>query len=348
MIMKKVAVALSGGVDSGTAAYLLKKEGWEIEGFTLKFCAKDNRYSDFESIEQARSLCAKIGISHQIIDACRLFQKKVIRYFIKSYQQGLTPNPCVFCNRHIKFGLLFDKIKSLGFTYLATGHYASIIEEAGSLFLSPAKDAGKSQEYFLALIPPAILKNLIFPLADYTKDQVREISRKENLIFKERKESQDVCFINNRTYPQFIEANLESRGQYQGNIRHVSGDILGRHKGIYYFTRGQRSGLGIAWKEPLYVIDIDRESKDVIVGEKDYLYKDEFRVSSLNWFGSIRQNYKDIGVKVRYNSLIYKCDLKLSKTIGIVFLNDKISAVAPGQLAVFYAGNKVLGGGIIQ
>ncbi|MBU2473347.1 MAG: 7-cyano-7-deazaguanine synthase, partial [Candidatus Omnitrophica bacterium] len=200
MSKKRIAVGLSGGVDSSVAAYLLKKKGWEVVGFTLKFHPQENRCCDSESLEQAERLCHRLKIPHYLLDASGMFQKKIIDYFIESYLNGQTPNPCAFCNRFIKFGVFLDKIKSLGIDYLATGHYARLGRKGKDYFFRKAKDGNKSQEYFLALVKPEILKSLVFPLGGYTKPQVKRIAKTKKLLFKERKESQDVCFVKDKTY----------------------------------------------------------------------------------------------------------------------------------------------------
>jgi tRNA-specific 2-thiouridylase len=342
----KVAVGLSGGIDSSVAAYLLKKEGADVEGFTLNLYSENSRCCDLEGLEQAEKLCQQLDIKHHIIDVRDLFHKEIIEYFIKSYLAGLTPNPCVFCNRLIKIGYLFGEIRSLGFQYLATGHYASIKNDGQDLLLSKAKDSKKSQEYFLSLIPAQTLKHLIFPLANYTKDEVRKIVDQGKFAFQKRKESQDICFVKDKTYYEFIEEHISDNHKYSGHIKHVSGEILGKHKGIYHFTCGQRGGLGVAWKEPLYVKSIDSETKTVVVGERECVYKDEFSVSNINWFTSLK-NHENIKVKIRYNSPLYDCFLKLEGEKARVSLKEKVGAVAAGQIAAFYSNDLLLGGGII-
>lgn len=343
---KRIAVGLSGGIDSSFAAYLLKKKGWDVVGFTLKFYPEENRCCDLDSLDQARDLCHKLDIAHYTIDVGDLFQKEIINYFLDSYLQGLTPNPCAYCNRLIKFGSFFKKLKSLGFDYLATGHYARVIKKGKNYLLKSGKDSKKSQEYFLALLDPLVLKHLVFPLGNYTKTEVKRIAKRKKIIYKQRKESQDVCFVKEKNYPEFIENNRSDYYKYSGEIKHISGKVLGRHKGIYQYTYGQRSGLGVAWKEPLYVISIDAKDNSVIVGERNFLKKDTFIVNSLNWLYPFKQ-YKDLSVRVRYNSPACKCSLKINGETAQVKLAKKIEAIASGQLAAFYHKDLLLGGGII-
>jgi len=343
---KRIAVGLSGGVDSSFAAYLLKKKGWDVVGFTLKFYPEENRCCDLDSLDQARRLCYKLNIPHYVLDVGELFNKEIIDYFINSYLQGLTPNPCAYCNRLIKFGSFLEKLKSLGINHLATGHYARLVRKGRTYLLKSGKDSKKSQEYFLALLNPSVLKHLVFPLGNYTKREVKRIVNVKKIIHKERGESQDVCFIREKSYPEFIEKNRNDYYKYSGQIKHVSGEILGRHKGIYRYTYGQRSGLGLAGKVPLYVTGIDSEDNSVIVGERNYLNRDTFTVSSLNWLYPFKQ-YKSIAVKVRYNSSSVACSVRINDKTATVKLAKKVDAIAPGQLAAFYYKDLLLGGGII-
>lgn len=350
---KRIAVGLSGGLDSSFAAYLLKREGWDVVGFTLKFYPEENRCCDLDSLDQARRLCYKLDIPHFCLDVGELFDKEIIDYFIDSYLQGLTPNPCAYCNRLIKFGNFLEKLKSLGINHLATGHYARLIKKGKIYLLKSGKDSKKSQEYFLALLNPSVLKHLVFPLGNYTKDEVKRIARLKKIIHKERKESQDVCFVRDKSYSEFIEKNRKDYRKYSGQIKHLSGEILGRHKGIYHYTYGQRSGLGVAWKEPLYVIGIDNKDNSIIVGERNFLRKDTFRVEALNWLYSstkylpVAGKVKNITVKVRYNSSNIACSLNIKGKVAEVKLASKIDAITPGQLAAFYHRDLLLGGGII-
>lgn len=343
----RVAVGLSGGLDSSVAAYLLCAKGYEVIGFTLKFYPHQNRCCDLDSLYQAKRLCHKLSIPHYVIDVKDDFKGIVVKYFIDSYLKGLTPNPCVVCNQKIKFGLFPDKIKSLDIDSIATGHYAQIVKCKDRLYLRRAKDMKKTQEYFLGMIDARILNSLIFPLGEYTKGQVRSIADKEKLIFMRRGESQDTCFIGGRNYVDFIEANISNSNLYAGPIKHINGKVLGRHRGIYSFTYGQRQGLGISWQDSLYVVGIDEGSKTVSVAEKEHTLNRRFSVVSLNWFCS-PANYANIKVKIRYNSKLYDCRLETNGLKAVVYLKEDAFLPTPGQLAVFYDDNKVIAGGWIE
>ncbi|UCG34763.1 MAG: tRNA 2-thiouridine(34) synthase MnmA [Candidatus Omnitrophota bacterium] len=340
---KKIVVGLSGGVDSSTTAYILKQQGWEVIGVTLKLSST----LDSESLSQARQLCGKLEIPHHLIDLGDAFKKEIVDYFVQSYLEGTTPNPCAWCNRRIKFGVLLERAKKLGADYLATGHYARIEKTGDTYFIKRAKDERKSQEYFLSLIPSSVLPHLVFPLADYTKEEVRRVAKEKELMFKERKESQDICFIKGMSYAKFIEKYLDIPSEGCGQIQHVDGRILGTHKGIHHYTYGQREGLGVAWKEPLYVADIDSATKTVVVTEREHLGKDRFLVGNLNWF-ICPENFSFLKVKIRYNSLFYNCKLEYCGNKILVLLEKKIDAITPGQLATFYRDDMVVGGGIIE
>ncbi|MBD3263938.1 MAG: tRNA 2-thiouridine(34) synthase MnmA [Candidatus Omnitrophica bacterium] len=352
---KEIAIALSGGIDSGYAAYLLKDCGWKVCGFTLKLGIEHFQ----PRIQEAKDLCLRLSVPHFLIDAEEEFNKTIVDYFADSYLSGLTPNPCIYCNEKIKFGLLLHKIKSFGFEYLATGHYARIVKKGGISFLCCGKDKRKTQEYFLARLPPEILPRLVFPLGDYSKQEVKRSIRSKGLIDAKRSESQDICFIKNQDYPAFIRQKLTSADRYRGDIRHISGQVLGRHSGIYNYTYGQRSGLGISWKEPLYVINIDPEKKEVIVGEKEFTYRDKFSIDKLNFFIEAanlpridkffgESGKQEFRVKFRYNSPSYPCRFNPKKDSLLIQLNEKVRGIAPGQLAVLYYKDYVIGSGIIQ
>ncbi len=344
---EKIVVGLSGGVDSSTTAYILKQQGCVLFGVTLKIRPEANFNFYRVSIYQFKNLFKRLDIPHYLIDLSEIFKKEIIDYFIQSYLNGITPNPCAWCNQRIKFGVLFERAKELGANYLATGHYVRVEKEGDTYFIKRAKDEKKSQEYFLSLVSSSVLPHLVFPLASYTKEEVKRLAKEKELMFKERKESQDICFVKGMSYAEFIEKYIDSSHNCCGQIQHVCGKKLGTHKGIHHYTYGQRGGLGVAWKEPLYVTDIDSSTKTVVVGEREHLGKDRFLVGNLNWFVS-SESFKSLKVRIRYNSSFYGCRLKDCGEKVLVLLEQKVDAITPGQLATFYCDDKVVGGGIIE
>ncbi|MBN1114187.1 MAG: tRNA 2-thiouridine(34) synthase MnmA, partial [Oligoflexia bacterium] len=257
---KRVLVALSGGVDSSVAALLLKSRGFEITGVTMRVSEGGEI-----SVADAAKFCNDAGIHHIVLDLEKEFKEIVIGNFIRDYRLGRTPNPCALCNRHFKFGFLLNEAVNNGCDFLATGHYAKIVVDNGRTYIGRAADGGKDQSYFLFGIRPSALERIIFPLGDITKDEVRGIAVDNNLCCLEREESQDICFMSGGDYRDFVRQFLKN-GTEQGDIKHVNGRIMGRHNGLYNYTIGQKRGLGLNHHESLYVIRIDRERNELIVG----------------------------------------------------------------------------------
>ncbi len=337
---KKIAVALSGGVDSSYCVYLLSKR-YKVEAFTLKIPFMPSDY-----IERAHYICKKIGIIHHVIDVEKEFPSLIVNYFIESYLQGFTPNPCALCNRLVKFGLLIEIVKKKGFRLFATGHYASLIKKNRQVYLAASKADKNSQEYFLALVPKETFKMCIFPLSNYTKDEVKR-KAKDFYPFKVSS-SQEVCFIRHKDYRGFILEHAKKSNFCYGYIRYRDGKVLGRHSGIHNFTYGQRQGLGISWKSPLYVFDINPTTGDVFVAEKEYAFKKDFFVGSINWFYPPK-DYINISVRLRYNSNPLSCKIKLiNKKRVKCTLYEKKDIPSYGQVAVFYDEKRVIAGGVIE
>jgi tRNA-specific 2-thiouridylase len=267
---KKVMVAMSGGVDSSVAAMLLTDEGYNVSGVTmcLGIAAEEDsaRCCGAAAIDDAKRVCDRLKIPHYVFDYASELEDKVIAKFISEYKKGRTPNPCVECNRYLKFGSLLEKAKVIGFDFLATGHYAAIERNEDGYCLKRAKDRKKDQTYFLYPMPYEGLRNVLFPLAPLTKDEVREIAKKASLPVAEKQESQDICFVTQKNYQEFLLERVQKLNP--GPIVDMQGKILGRHRGIIFHTIGQRGGLGISHATPLYVVSINPDENCIVVGEK--------------------------------------------------------------------------------
>lgn len=353
---KKVVVGISGGIDSSISLILLKKQGFEPIGVFLKFSIwedkknllRENVCCSEKSLEIARKICRKFEIPFYIISAKEEFKKKVINYFISEIKNGKTPNPCVICNEKVKFQKLLKIAKKLKAFYIATGHYARVRfnKKEKKYELLRGKDKEKDQSYYLCFLNQKILRHTIFPLGNFKKKEVKEIA--EQLRIKDffKRESQDLCFVANRSIPYFIEKIL---GKKIGKIINKKGEILGEHKGLYFYTLGQRKGLGIAGG-PYYVIGFDRKKNLLIVSkDKKDLYKKEIFVSPFHFIsGKIPKKKMEILCKTRYRQPLKKAILfpPRRNKIKIVFKKPCLSPT-PGQFAVFYKKDICLGGGVI-
>lgn len=345
----KIAVGMSGGIDSSIAAYLLHEQGNEVIGFTLKLWDDGSRCCDIKDIINAQKFCYKLGIKHYVIDLRNEFKQYIIDDFIAEYLKGRTPNPCVLCNNKIKFGQLFFKLQLFDFDYLATGHYARIVKQNNQFFLSKAKDNKKSQEYFLARIDKKLLPKIVFPLSELTKEEVKKIAATLDFDFRSD-ESQEICFIKpGTTYYDFIARQIKDESKYSGNIININGEILNQHAGYYKYTIGQRQGLGISDHTPYYVIRIDAKNKNVIIGKRADTYSSECSVKDIYWFEEEQLKEKmDFNIKIRYNHKGGKAHISLNKNKNIISFEEPQHAITPGQLAVFYDNNLIKGAGWID
>ncbi len=351
--MKKVLIGLSGGVDSSVAAFLLKKQGYDVTGVTLNMfapqtLAKPELYRD-ASIDAER--CAKlIGIDFLRLDVSDTFKKYVTDDFISQYLKGATPNPCVVCNKAVKFGAMLDFAQSNGFDYIATGHYAQIVRENNRFLLKRPDVIEKEQTYVLWVLNQYQLAHALFPIANLPKEQVRKIAASINLPISAKKDSQDICFVPDKKYADFIQKHAENKIK-SGNFIDENGVILGKHNGIINYTLGQRKGLGIALGKPAYVVCKNAFDNTVTLSDEEKLFCDEFSISKTNWIMFEEPPNEFCGfVKTRYSQMQTKCLVKKCENgVFTIKCDEKIRAVTPGQSAVFYNENGyVLGGGIIS
>lgn len=344
--MTKVAVALSGGVDSAVTAALLLEQGYDVIGITGKMVCS----GDFEIVaNNAKKVADKLGIEHYVIDVSQEFQKNIINYFENSYKNGETPNPCIMCNKHIKWGTLFDyAINELKADFIATGHYANIIEENGIYKLFPASDEHKDQLYFLFLLSQKHLAKTLFPLSKYKKEDVKKLAEKYDLPPKSSKESQDICFIKPpMTTKKYLNNILTSQS---GNfIQKSTGKVLGKHDGYWQYTIGQRKGIGLAAPEPLYVIEIEPKTNTVYVGYKNELLVENLQLKNIQWSYPIETKEFDALVKIRYNMKSVKANVKIQDSSANITFKEEVAGLTPGQACVLYDINNghLLGGSFI-
>lgn len=355
--MAKVLVGMSGGVDSSVAARLLIDSGYEVMGVTLKLFEPRDLASDIRAcgsladVRDAKTVAAKLGIEHEVFDMRADFKKYVMNYFIDSYLKGETPNPCLECNKNIKFGKMLEEAEKRGFDYVATGHYAKRVfdEKSGKYQLIRPSDRSKDQTYVLYGLTQYQLSKTLFPLEGFTKSQAREIAQNAGLINSGKPDSQDICFVPDGDYASFIIANSDANIK-KGDFLNSSGEKIGTHNGIIHYTIGQRKGLGIALGKPAYVIDKDAQKNTVTIGDAADLFKSEIKVNNLNWIsGEILKKPIAVTAKTRYSqneaeAIVTPID---ENTVTVTFKQPQ-RAPAKGQAAVFYNGDILLGGGIIE
>lgn len=343
MERKTVAIGMSGGVDSSVAACLLKDKGYNVIGVTLELL--DNEETK-KSIEDAKAICKKIDIKHYVCDLKEEFKEEIVQNFITAYKQGKTPNPCVLCNRLFKFGLFYKKALELGADYISTGHYARV--KNNRLMMSLAD--GKDQSYFLCQIKKEILPKVLFPLNEFqSKEEIRTLARKYQLPVSEKKDSQEVCFIPNDDYKTFLKKNGQE--EVEGKIILTDKTVLGNHKGLFNYTIGQRKGLNISYKEPLYVIQLDIKNNNLIVGTNNELFNQELIATNMNYLVEKDEFFKTkLFAKIRSRGNLEEVDTVTEEQNRLkIKFKDKLRAITPGQLIVFYNENKeCLGGAYIE
>jgi len=337
-----VAVALSGGLDSSVAALLLKQAAYQLIGIHMRL--QDSPAFD-DQARRAEGICRILDIPYHQVDLQQEFEHHVVDYFCREYQQGRTPNPCVACNQYIKFGCLLDQALSLGADYLATGHYARVEHCPDGHRLLKAPDARKDQTYFLYTLTQQQLAHVLFPLDTHTREEVKLMAERAGLPTGARS-SQDTCFISERNYGSFLSRRFPAR---PGDIVDTGGRKLGQHRGVAFYTIGQRHGLGLASGRPLYVIMIEPESNRIVLGPEEDLYSQQLRARQVNWIsGGIPQESVRVTARIRYRSKEIGASLAFENDSVDVRFTEPQKAIAPGQAIVFYNGDEVLGGGTIS
>lgn len=352
--MSKVVVAMSGGVDSSVAAALLKEQGHDVTGMMLRLWSEpgkedSNRCCTPDSMAQARRVAAKLDIPFYVIDAKEIFHKTVVNYFMDGYARAETPNPCLVCNRQIRWEFLFNHATALGADYMATGHYVRLGNQNGTVHLIKGVDPGKDQSYVLHVMSQEKLRRALFPVGEYPKSEIRAIAERLGLAVAKRPDSQDLCFLAGDDYRNFLQRNGPQM-LTPGTIVNRQGQVLGEHTGLPNYTIGQRKGLGIASAQPLYVLGKDAAANTLIVGTADELGQEQLLAVNVNWPGGVvPQNPFRADVKIRYTAREAPAEVTPLEngTKARVRFDAPQRDITPGQAAVFYDGDQVLGGGVI-
>jgi len=352
---KRILLGMSGGVDSSVAGYLLREQGYDVIGVTMKVWPQDciSRAEDKccgpQAVADARAVAHSLGIPHYVVDEADQFERTVIDYFTSEYQAGRTPNPCVMCNEKLKFGNLWGKAEALGCDFIATGHYAIIEHHRDRAVLRKGIDPRKDQSYFLFSLRQPQLRRALTPLGTMRKPEIRKIARSLGLKVADKIDSQEICFVPGHDYKAFLRSHLGENEFHRGEIYDVEGNFVGEHDGIELFTIGQRKGLPGGSAKPRYVVDLDAETKRVIVGDVEDLVCDEFEIDRTNWIArELTDEDVDATVKVRYSHPGTPATVtSLENHRARIRLHEPQRAITPGQAAVIYDGDVVIGGGWI-
>lgn len=353
---KKVVIGMSGGVDSSVAAYLLKKQGYDVIGVTMQIWQEDKEFEEREggccslsAVDDARRVANKLGIPFYVLNFRESFKKNVIDYFIDEYVNGRTPNPCIACNKHLKFDELLRKAQGIGAEYVATGHYAKIEERDGRNLLIRSDDSRKDQTYALYNMTQYQLAHTLMPCGEYTKDKIREIAKEIGLDVHNKKDSEEICFIPDNNHGKYIKEALPGKIRL-GNFVDKNGNVLGRHKGIVYYTIGQRKGLGLAMGRPVFVTDINPLTNEVIIGPEEDIFKTDLVCKDVNFIAIDRlENDMKVEAKIRYSAKPAEALISVMDNGRVkVSFKDKQRAITKGQSVVFYSNDIVVGGGVIE
>ena len=347
---------MSGGVDSSVAAYLLKEQGYDVIGVTMQIWQEDKEYEEREggccslsAVDDARRVADKIGIPFYVLNFRDSFKKNVIDYFIDEYMEGKTPNPCIACNKYLKFDELLKKAQGIGADYIATGHYAKIEEHNGRYILVKSDDDKKDQTYALYNMTQEQLAHTLMPCGEYTKDRIREIAKEIGLDVHNKKDSEEICFISDNNHGKYISEAMPGKVK-QGNFVDKDGNILGKHKGIVYYTIGQRKGLGLAMGRPVFVTDINPLTNEVVVGAEEDIFKTDLICKDINFiaFDNLDKSL-ELKAKIRYSAKPATATMTPLENGKVrVSFKEKQRAITKGQSVVFYLDDLVVGGGIIE
>jgi tRNA-uridine 2-sulfurtransferase len=342
---QRVFIAMSGGVDSSVSAYILKEAGYKVAGIHLQLYPRSKETAEKASFE-LESTCRLLDIPLHYFNLESEFASRIIEPFCREYENGRTPNPCIQCNRHIKFGLLLERVTKLGGDYLATGHYARVEKSSNAYLLKKGLDASKDQSYFLHVLGQKELGRVLFPVGDMQKSEVKKMAAGLGLSAADQRESQDICFIPDNNSRAFLASRLTVK---PGEIVDASGRVIGMHKGLAFYTIGQRQGMGVAASQPLYVLKMEIATNRLVVGFQPELYRDSLTAVGVNWVRGLPPDKGlPVTVRVRYRAREAQAVLQFEEDKVKVRFIEPQRAIAPGQSVVFYQGDIILGGGLIE